>query len=219
MTNSQNEQIPAGNLIPVFTAEIGGISTLAANARDLYQFLGVKRDFSTWIKKRLTENKFVEGEDFRLPQMGEPKNQGMQPRLDYILELNTAKELAMQEKNDKGRMVRKYFIECERKIHETSQTTTQNTSQPRDKGEYIFGKAVLRRVWFWTLEKRDIIVHPGMDRHALFSITLDIRAAHINELIDDTVRFFPTSPQGDPELIKFINEWVPSFFRETASVA
>ena len=139
--------------------------------------------------------------------------------IDYILELNTAKELAMQEKNEKGRMVRKYFIECERKIHETSQTTTQNTSQPRDEGQYIFGKAVLKRVWFWTLEKRDRIVHPGIDRHALFSITLDIRAALANELIDDTVRFFPTSPNDSPDLIKFINEWVPSFFRERANVA
>ena len=66
------------------------------------------------------------------------------------------------------------------------------------KDEYIFGKAVLKRVWFWTLEKRDRIVHPGIDRHALFSITLDIRAALANELIDDTVLFFPTSPQRLP---------------------
>ena len=39
MTNSQNVQIPAENLIPVFTAEICGISTLAVNARDLTSFL------------------------------------------------------------------------------------------------------------------------------------------------------------------------------------
>jgi hypothetical protein len=121
----------------------------------------------------------------------------------------------MQEKNEKGRMVRKYFIECERKIHETS----QNTSQPRDEGQYIFGKAVLKRVWFWTMEKRDLIVHPEIDRHALFSITLNIRAALVNELIDDTVRFFPETPNDSPDLIKFINEWVPSYFRDRANVA
>jgi anti-repressor protein len=62
-----------GNLIPVFTAEIGGISTLAVNARELHQFLGAKRDFSNWIKRRITENKFVEGEDFTItiPNFGD----------------------------------------------------------------------------------------------------------------------------------------------------
>ena len=157
-------------LIPVFTAEIGGFAVLAVDARELHQFLGAKRDFPNWIKKRLTENKFVEGEDFTLANSGELTNPGLQTRIDYILELNTAKELAMQEKNEIGRMVRKYFIDCERKIHETSQTTTQNTSQPRDEGQYIFG-------------------------------------------------FFQHPPQNDTELIKFVNEWVPSFFREKANVA
>ena len=210
MTELQNT-----TLIPVFT-----ISTLAVNTRDLHQFLGVKRDFSTWIKKRLTENKFVEGEDFRLPHLGEPKNQGMQPRLDYILELNTAKELAMQEKNEKGRMVRKYFIECERKIHEIPKATIKNPPQPKkDQGEAIFDYAVRERALFWTLEKRDRTLHTGIDRRVLFLITLDIQGALMTELIEDTIQFFPTSPNGDPEEIRFINEWVPEFFREIGDVA
>jgi len=222
MTNSQNVQIPTENLIPVFTAEIGGISTLAVNARELHEFLESSQWFSDWIKNRINDFEFVKNQDFLVSEIYDTKpgrGGNKKPVIEYILTLDMAKELSMVEKNEKGRMVRKYFIECERKIHETSQTRTQNTSQPRDEGEYIFGKAVLKRVWFWTLEKRDRIVHPGMDRNALFSITLDIRAAHINELIDDTVRFFPTSPQNDPELIKFIKEWVPSFFRERANVA
>lgn len=222
MTNSQNVQIPAENLITVFTAEIGGISTLSVNARELHEFLESSQKFSDWIKYRINDFEFVKNQDFLVSEIYDTKpgrGGNKKPVIEYILTLDMAKELSMVEKNEKGRMVRKYFIECERKIHETSQTTTQNTSQPRDEGRYIFGKAVLKRVWFWTLEKRDRIVHPGMDRHALFSITMDIRAALANELIDDTVLFFPTSPQNDPKLIKFVNEWVPSFFRETSDVS
>ncbi len=33
--------------------------------------------------------------------------------IDYILTMDTAKEMAMLERNEKGKMVRRYFIEYE----------------------------------------------------------------------------------------------------------
>lgn len=47
-------------LIPVFTEKIGGIETHVVNACDLHGFLGVKRDFSTWISRRIDDCDFSE---------------------------------------------------------------------------------------------------------------------------------------------------------------
>ena len=101
-------------LIPVFNADIGGVLQPAVDARELHQFLGVKRDFSTWIKRRMTECGLVEDSDYLLTKMGEQLPSGTKYRFEYYLKLDVAKELAMVEKNAKGREARRYFIACER---------------------------------------------------------------------------------------------------------
>lgn len=239
MTTSQNEQLPDGNLIPVFTAEIGGVAVLAVDARELHQFLGAKRDFSNWIKKRISENKFVQGDDFTttIANFGDGYKSDKNGRfidenghvvpIDYILELNTAKELAMQERNDKGRMVRKYFIECERQINEAQRITGKEPNQPateipdflETKDGCMLNKAFHDRVLFWTLEKRDRIYHPEIDRQMFFSITKDIYAALSSELLDESILKFSNIPTTISKIIKFINEWEPEAFRGMSNVA
>jgi anti-repressor protein len=107
-------------LIPVFTAEIGGVAMPVVNARDLHDFLELKSNYSDWIKKRVTVYKFIENEDFSLISENTEIKTGRggdRRSIDCLLTLDMAKELGMLERNDKGRMVRKYFIDCELKIH------------------------------------------------------------------------------------------------------
>ncbi|HFP4375118.1 TPA: antA/AntB antirepressor family protein [Escherichia coli] len=105
-------------LIPVFNGTIANETTLLCNARDLHAFLEVGKDFSTWIRIRISEYEFTENQDFiLLPKTGEQrKGRGGHNRKDYHLTLDTAKELAMVERNEKGRQIRRYFIECEKKL-------------------------------------------------------------------------------------------------------
>lgn len=107
-------------LIPVFSGTINNEPTLLCNARDLHEFLEVGKDFSTWIRTRITEYGFVENQDFiLLPKNGEQKiGRGGHNRKDYHLALDTAKELAMVERNEKGRQIRRYFIECEKQLRQ-----------------------------------------------------------------------------------------------------
>lgn len=96
------------NLVPVFTGDNG---TTLCNARDLHTVIGSEQQFADWIKNRIEKYSFTEGEDFFINLR---KSRG-RPATDYHLTLDMAKELAMVENNEKGRAVRRYFIECEKK--------------------------------------------------------------------------------------------------------
>jgi phage anti-repressor protein len=83
------------------------------SARDLHDYLECGKDFSSWIKHRISKYGFSENLDYTvLTQMGEPDSQRV--KIEYALTLDMAKELGMLEGNDKGREIRKYFIKIEK---------------------------------------------------------------------------------------------------------
>lgn len=112
----------ATQLIPVFNGTINNESVLLCDARELHTFLEVGKRFASWITERLTEYKFAENQDYISFSQNREKPQGGRPTKDYHLTLDTAKELAMVERNEKGRQIRRYFIECEKKLHLQSST-------------------------------------------------------------------------------------------------
>lgn len=102
----------------------------AVNARELHQFLGVGKDFSSWIKERISKYGFIEDQDYSsFTEIGE-REVGATVRKEYALSLDMAKELSMVENNEKGRQARKYFIECEKVV-------TKQTSLLEDKLKVI----------------------------------------------------------------------------------
>lgn len=106
--------------VEVTEGEIGGVKCLMVDARALWETLGVKRDFTSWLKLRIKEYGFIENTDFDLlTKFGENSKIG-RPASGYRLTLDTAKELAMVERNEMGRQARRYFIDCERKLFESS---------------------------------------------------------------------------------------------------
>ena len=105
-------------LIPVVDFQIGNDLVKAVDARALHGLLQVGKDFSTWIKDRIAQYQFRLDVDFRCmesaPQIRGAGNRGA--RLDYVVSLAMAKELAMLERNDKGKQARLYFIACEQRM-------------------------------------------------------------------------------------------------------
>ncbi|GEM55277.1 toxin-antitoxin system, toxin component, Bro domain protein [Flavobacterium branchiophilum NBRC 15030 = ATCC 35035] len=86
----------------------------AVSARELHSFLEVGRDFSNWIKNRIQEYGFIENEDFEVFANSGEKEKSGRPAIEYALTLDMAKELAMVEKNTKGKQARRYFIAIEK---------------------------------------------------------------------------------------------------------
>ncbi len=87
----------------------------AVSARELHQFLESKQEFANWVKNRIEKYGFVEGQDFEVFDNFIKNPQGGRPLTEYAISVDMAKELCMIENNEKGRVARKYFIECERR--------------------------------------------------------------------------------------------------------
>ncbi|MGT3313932.1 antA/AntB antirepressor family protein, partial [Yersinia enterocolitica] len=113
-------------LIPVFNGTISNEPTLLCNARDLHNFLGVGKVFASWITERISEYEFVENQDYVIFSQNREKIGRGRPSIDYHLTLDTAKELAMVERNEKGRQIRRYFIECEKKLRQLATSPEQS---------------------------------------------------------------------------------------------
>jgi phage anti-repressor protein len=90
------------------------------NARKLHTFLGSKQEFAHWIKDRIEKYGFVEGEDYLIILSNRAGDGIGKPKTDYFLVIDVAKELSMVENNEQGRRVRRYFIECEKRLKANS---------------------------------------------------------------------------------------------------
>lgn len=86
----------------------------AVNARELHHKLGSKYQFANWIQERIEKYGFVENQDYEVFKENLKNSKGGRPIKEYALSLDMAKELCMIENNEKGRMIRKYFIEVEK---------------------------------------------------------------------------------------------------------
>ena len=98
-------------LIPITVATIGGEEVNAVSARVLHASLGNKDAFAHWIKDRIEQFGFLEGQDFVTFWENSQKGRS---RKEYVVSIRMAKELCMVERNEKGKQVRLYFIECEK---------------------------------------------------------------------------------------------------------
>lgn len=89
---------------------------ITVSARDLYEFLEATERFNSWFE-RMTQYGLVENTDYttvkKLTEV--PNNGGIQIREldDYRLTIDTAKQIAMLQRNEKGTQARKYFIQVE----------------------------------------------------------------------------------------------------------
>ena len=131
-----NESLPTVAFPAVVVGDIGGIEIQTVNGRDLHAFLEVGKDFSTWIKDRIAQYGFADGADYAVYQdLRSPKSGSTKSRTvtvtEYAISIDMAKELAMVERNDQGKRVRQYFIQCERRAKQAPAIDLNNPADLR----------------------------------------------------------------------------------------
>ena len=114
-------------LVPVYVTSTG---EKVVYGTGLHEALDVKSNYREWSKRRLAECDAVENKDFQGVEISTPSGQTMK---EHIIRLETAKEMAMLERNEKGKQVRRYFIQVEEKYKEgkSQRKVSQNTENRR----------------------------------------------------------------------------------------
>ena len=112
--------------------------TQLVSARDLHKGLGLKKKFSAWWEQNSKD--FEEGIDFaREPESYQVQlgNGATKLMNDYFLTIDMAKELCMMSKTEKGKEVRKYFIEVERRWNDPNEVVKRGYAILQDENTQL----------------------------------------------------------------------------------
>ena len=100
-------------LIAVSQTIIGQSAVNAVNSRELYEALGLaKGQYSRWAEKNIIEP-YCLNEDY----IGVRHDVEGNNITTFIVTIELAKHLAMMARTEKGKQIRDYFLECEKKAH------------------------------------------------------------------------------------------------------
>lgn len=100
-------RIIENDLVPVYETSLGNKVVYGTK---LHTVLEVKSRYREWIDRRLSDIDAIENKDFQSAEISAPSGQS---KKEHIIRLEIAKEIAMLERNEKGKQVRRYFIQVE----------------------------------------------------------------------------------------------------------
>ncbi len=83
------------------------------SGRELHRALGIETPYRIWFP-RMVEYGFTENIDFVTLEQNCTKPKGGRPETNHAIKLDMAKEIAMIQRNEKGKEVRKYFLQVEK---------------------------------------------------------------------------------------------------------
>lgn len=133
------------------------------SARDLHEALEVKTAFKDWFP-RMCEYGFSEETDFNLLKIERVQIEGAREVkreiIDYELSIDMAKEICMLQRSEKGKEIRRYFIDLEK---------AWNTP------EQIMARAL--KVAAQTIERKDRLIESLKPKADFFDAVADSKTA------------------------------------------
>lgn len=116
--------------LPVLFDEVDSEETHSVNLRELHKQLEVKDHFSDWIKRKSERLQVIDligtdlsgqiksiGYDADVLKETQLTAYGQVDRIEYHAKPDAAKMICMQENNEVGDLVRRYFLLCEKLLH------------------------------------------------------------------------------------------------------
>lgn len=156
---------------------------ITVSARELHEFLDIKTRYSDWFS-RMCEYGFNENLDYRLVTQKRETNNPKNPvttYMDHEITLDMAKEVAMLQRNEKGKQARQYFIEVEKQWNSPERVIArgliesqkiiedlnQQVIEMKPKAEF-FDAVASSKTAIQMSEVAKVLNYPGYGRNKLF---------------------------------------------------
>ena len=154
---------------------------ITLSARQLHEFLEVGSKYNDWFK-RMCEYGFNENLDYRAITQKRVTAQGNETKFtDHEITLDMAKEIAMLQRNERGKEARQYFIEVEKQWNSPeriiarglieSQKMIENLNQQviemKPKAEF-FDAVASSKTAIQMADVAKVLDYPGYGRNRLF---------------------------------------------------
>lgn len=168
---------------------------ITVSARELYEFLDVKTRYNDWFS-RMCEYGFNENLDYRAITQKRVTAQGNETKFtDHEITLDMAKEIAMLQRNEKGKQARQYFIEVEKQWNSPerviarglieSQKMIENLNhqiiEMKPKAEF-FDQVASSKTAIQMSEVAKVLNYPGYGRNRLFEFLRNKKVLMANNI-------------------------------------
>lgn len=108
-----------GNKLEMLKIEVNENQEPIVGGRELHEALGVETQYTKWFE-RMCEYGFIENQDYVLVSQKCLTNNPKNPYTtitNHAIKLDMAKEIAMIQRNEKGKQVRQYFLQVEKEFN------------------------------------------------------------------------------------------------------
>ncbi len=212
-------------LIKITTNDTGQQLT---SGRELFEFLEVKERYSKWFDRMIGYG-FVEGIDYTPYQKVHPMND--QEITDHVLTIDMAKEISMIQRTEKGKQARRYFIAVEKEYKQqpripstprelarlalsANEETNERVDLIENEIEDIKNNQLLTEPDYRTISTmvrnkiRIICTQQHLNSKAKTELFKDLNSS-IKRITGAAARNRIKAKQFE-EVVKFINNWMPS---------
>lgn len=253
LTKYLNESTVIAQIVPIYLYE----GNKVIKARDLHEALESKQDFYNWSQKVIEKN-------FQIIEMATsvdistnyPKvvsvevmkytiksnTFGIKDKVDYLLDIDVAKHIAMLSKTEKGKIIREYFIEIEKQyiemleIERNIALTEVEKAQHRsrlDKRNSEYNKKVNHQLRKENEELTNRLIKAETEYSKIRNdyndlveyyydvvpreeniITLEVHGFSVNSMYEYVIDKYSKKPR--PIKSKQYNKWINNFLNECA---